>query len=348
MKSMVTIKDVAKAAGVSPSTVSRVVKDHQGISSGTKKRIRKIMDDMGYTPNIAARNLVTNRSFTIGLVIKSAIHEAVLNPFFTEVNFGVSEACRKEGFSTLMTSAKDDENLLDEIKDMINSKQVEGFILLYSKEDDPITKYLTKIEFPYVVIGKDISNSQDAIYVDNDNVYASHMITDYLLDKGYKDIRMITDNDIFAVAKDRIKGFSRALEKRGINPEGRVLKCRNDNDSVKDVLREIFAKGTPDVILTLDGVINSRVTSQLYQEKYKIPEDVATATFNDSPLTELASPPQTTVDIFPDELGREAGKEIISLVKNPRKLKRNITIPTSIIERESTKRRMSDESNSVE
>lgn len=345
---MVTIKDVAKAAGVSPSTVSRVVKDHQGISTDTKKKIRKIMEEMGYSPNIAARNLVTNRSFTIGLIIKSAVHEAVLNPFYTEVNFGVSEACRKEGFSTIMTSANDDENLFDEIKDMINSKQVDGFILLYSKEEDLITKYLTELGFPYVVIGKDISNSQDAIYVDNDNVYASQMITDYLLDKGYSDIMMITDNDIFAVAKDRIKGFSRALEKRGINPEGRVLKCNNDNDSVKSVLKEIFSEGKPDVILTLDGVINARVTSLLYQEKYKIPEDVATATFNDSPLTELASPPQTTVDIFPEELGREAGREIISLVREPKQLKKNIIIPTSIIERQSTMRRIFDESDGME
>lgn len=345
---MVTIKDVAKAAGVSPSTVSRVVKDHQGISVDTKKKIRKIMEEMGYSPNIAARNLVTNRSFTIGLIIKSAVHEAVLNPFYTEVNFGVSEACRKEGFSTIMTSANDDENLFDEIKDMINSKQVDGFILLYSKEEDLITKYLTELGFPYVVIGKDISNSQDAIYVDNDNVYASQMITDYLLDKGYSDIMMITDNDIFAVAKDRIKGFSRALEKRGIDPEGRVLKCNNDNDSVKSVLKEIFSEGKPDVILTLDGVINARVTSLLYQEKYKIPEDVATATFNDSPLTELASPPQTTVDIFPEELGREAGREIISLVREPKQLKKNIIIPTSIIERQSTMRRIFDESDGME
>ena len=345
---MVTIKDVAKAAGVSPSTVSRVVKDHQGIRADTKKRIRKIMDDMGYSPNIAARNLVTNRSFTIGLIIKSAIHETVLNPFFTEVNFGVSEACRKEGFSTLMTSANDDENLFDEIKDMINSRQVDGFILLYSKENDPVAKYLTEIDFPYVVIGKNISNSQDAIYVDNDNVHASHMITDYLLDKGYSDIRMITDNDLFEVARDRIKGFSRALEKRGVSPEGRVLKCRNDVDSVKCVLEKIFSKGKPDVILTLDGVINARIISQLYQEKYRIPEEVATATFNDSPLTELASPPQTTVDIFPGELGREAGKEIIDLVRGPDKLKKNIIIPTEVIERQSTMRRMSDESDGME
>ncbi len=73
---MVTIKDVAKAAGVSPSTVSRVVKDHPGISSDTKRKIRKIMQEMGYTPNVAARNLVTNKSYTIGLIVKSAVQEA--------------------------------------------------------------------------------------------------------------------------------------------------------------------------------------------------------------------------------------------------------------------------------
>ncbi|MCC4723702.1 LacI family DNA-binding transcriptional regulator [Salinicoccus sp. RF5] len=335
---MVTIKDVAKAAGVSPSTVSRVVKDHPGISSDTKRKIRKIMQEMGYTPNVAARNLVTNKSYTIGLIVKSAVHEAVLNPFFTEVNFGVSEACRNEGFSTLMTAAQDDDSLFLEIKDLINSRRVDGFILLYSKEDDPVTNYLTSIGFPFVVIGKDISNIQDAIYVDNDNVYAAHLITDHLLDLGYRNITMITDNDVFAVAKDRIKGFTRALEKRGIEVEGRVVNCSSNEVSIRKTLEELLEKESVDAILTLDGVINALVLSCLYCMKVRIPEDVATATFNDSPMTELAAPPQTTVDIHPQELGREAGREIINLVRNPQRLKRNITVPVSIIERRSTQK----------
>lgn len=335
---MVTIKDIAKAAGVSPSTVSRVVKDHPGISLDTKKKIRKIMQEMGYTPNVAARNLVTNKSYTIGLIVKSAVHEAVLNPFFTEVNFGVSEACRYEGFSTLMTAAQDDDSLFLEIKDLINSRRVDGFILLYSKEDDPVKNYLTNIDFPFVVIGKDISNIQDAIYVDNDNVYAAHLITDHLLDLGYRNITLITDNDVFAVAKDRIKGFTRALEKRGIEAEGRVVNCSSNKVSIRKTLVELLEKESVDAILTLDGVINALVLSCLYCMKVRIPEDVATATFNDSPMTELAAPPQTTVDIHPQELGREAGREIINLVRNPQRLKRNITVPVSIIERRSTQK----------
>lgn len=333
---MVTIKDVAKIAGVSPSTVSRVIKDHDGISSPTKKRVKKIMEEIGYTPNIAARNLVTNQANTIGLVIKSGIHEVNLNPFYSEVNLGVSEACRENGFSTLTTSASNDESLLAEVGELISSRQVDGFILLYSRMDDPIADFLNSAGFPYVVIGKNIFKNCDVAHVDNDNVQAAYAITELLIQKGYSEIVMIVDNDVFAVAKDRIKGFEMAMEAFGLSATGSVVKSGNDGDSIHRMLESLFSKGRPHALLTLDGVLNSQILSHLYQMEVRIPKDVAIATFSDSLLTKLASPPQTTVDIFPQALGREAGKEIIMLIKDPDRPKKNITVPTRIIERQST------------
>ncbi|OZT76409.1 LacI family DNA-binding transcriptional regulator [Salinicoccus roseus] len=335
---MVTIKDVARMAGVSPSTVSRVIKDHDGISSATKKKVRKIMEESGYAPNIAARNLVTNQSNTIGLVIKSGMHEVNLNPFYSEVNLGVSEACKKEGFSTLTTSATDDASLLAEVKELISSRQVDGFILLYSKEGDPIAAFLSAAGFPYVVIGKDIRNDREAIYVDNDNVQGAVSITELLIGKGYSKITMIVDNDVFAVARDRIRGFEMAMHEAGLSAMGRVVKCGDDPRSISDMLKSLFEDGGPEALLTLDGVLNARIISHLYQMKIRIPADVATATFSDSLLTKFAAPPQTVVDIFPEELGKEAGNEIITLIRDEDKLKRIITVPTRIIERRSTQK----------
>ena len=94
--------------------------------------------------------------------------------------------------------------------------------------------------------------------------------------------------------------------------------------------------------MTMDGLFNSKVLSTLYKMDIKVPEDVATATFNDSPMTAFASPPQTTVDIFPRDLGREAGRKILDLINDPECLKINITIPTKIIERKSTRRTIDD------
>ncbi|GAB3067532.1 LacI family DNA-binding transcriptional regulator [Salinicoccus sesuvii] len=333
---MVTIKDVAKLAGVSPSTVSRVIKDHEGISTPTKKRVKKIMEEIGYTPNITARNLVTNRANTIGLVIKSGVHEVNLNPFYSEVNLGVSKACRENGFSTLTTSASNDDSLLTEVKELIGSKQVDGFILLYSRMDDPIAHFLNTEGFPYVVIGKNIFGNNDITHVDNDNVQSAYAITELLIRKGYSEIVMVVDNDVFAVAKDRIKGFEVAMETFGLSERGRVVKCEDEGESIRHMLESLFRNGRPQALLTLDGVLNSRILSYLYQLEIRIPSDVATATFSDSLLTKLASPPQTTVDIFPQTLGREAGEEIIMLIKDPNRSKKNITVPTRIIERQST------------
>lgn len=339
---MVTIKDIARKAGVSPSTVSRVVKDHSGISLVTKEKIRKIMDEMNYKPNVAARNLVTNKSYTIGLVIKSTVHEYELNPFITEVTLGVSESCRDRGFSTLSTSMQDDDDLITEVQDLINSRQVDGFILLYSKEDDAVTNYLRRINFPFVVIGKDLMNMNDSIYIDNDNEQASYALTKHLLGQGFRDIRIINDSDVFAVAKDRISGFIKALEESSINLTDKVIDISEGETTLEGTLRQLIENERPHLLMTMDGLFNSKVLSTLYKMDIKVPEDVATATFNDSPMTAFASPPQTTVDIFPRDLGREAGRKILDLINDPECLKINITIPTKIIERKSTRRTIDD------
>ncbi|MFB9860550.1 LacI family DNA-binding transcriptional regulator [Salinicoccus siamensis] len=335
---MATIKDVAKIAGVSPSTVSRVIKDHKGISRETKKRVRKIMEEIGYTPNIAARNLVTNQSNTIGLILKSGVYEVNLNPFYSEVSLGVSDTCRDKGFSTLTTVEDNDMRLLEEVRELVNSRQVDGFILLYSKERDAIMDYLMTINFPFVVIGKDVMNSGDAIHVDNDNVQAAKEMTELLIDEGYEDIVMVVDNEVFAVSQDRIAGFEQAMAANGLSSKCKVVQCDKDESSIERMLVDLFDHTPPQALLTLDGVLNARIISRLYQMQIRIPEDVATATFSESPLTKFAAPPQTVVDIYPKELGKEASNEVIMLIKDDNRLKRNITVPTRIIERQSTKK----------
>lgn len=335
---MATIKDVAKIAGVSPSTVSRVIKDHRGISRETKKKVRKIMEEIGYTPNIAARNLVTNQSNTIGLILKSGVYEVNLNPFYSEVSLGVSDTCRDKGFSTLTTVEDNDMRLLEEVRELVNSRQVDGFILLYSKERDAIMDYLMTINFPFVVIGKDLMNSGDAIHVDNDNVQAAKEMTELLIAEGYEDIVMVVDNDVFAVSRDRIAGFEQAMASNGLSSKCKVVQCDKDESSIERMLVDLFDHTPPQALLTLDGVLNARIISRLYQMQIRIPEDVATATFSESPLTKFAAPPQTVVDIYPKELGKEASNEVIMLIKDDNRLKRNITVPTRIIERQSTKK----------
>lgn len=335
---MVTIKDIAKRAGVAPSTVSRVIQDHKAISTATKERIRKIMEEMDYRPNLSARNLVLNSTHTIGLVLKSESHDAYENPFNNAVYNGVIEACRIDGYSIISTTKNTEREILSEIQSLIRLNQVDGFIVMFSKKSNKVTDYLESIDFPFVVLGKDIKQNNDAIYIDNDNVLAAKTLTSLMLDKGITEIRVVNDDEDFSVAKDRMKGFNLALAERGLSSQNRVIQVGTEIENIVDVLSKEFEHGRPEGIITFDGYLHAKVLAALYALNIRVPDDILTATFNDSPLTRFASPPQTTVDIHAIDLGREAGKALIDLIHNPSKIKCNITLPIQVIERISTRK----------
>lgn len=332
---MVTIKDVAKEANVAPSTVSRVISGHKSISEKTSKKVKAVMKQLGYQPNIAARTLVTQKSKTIGLILKSASKEMTQNPFFTDVLMGISIACKQREYSTIMTTSVEQADLLVEVENLIKSKSIDGFIMLYSKENDPVTQLLKKYQFPFVVVGKQLGE-REIIHIDNDNVEASQMITEFMIDKGHEHLAFIAEPDSYAVALDRVEGFKKACDKHGIS-QYEIYHANPNRDEILAIIKEMKESATfPTAIITSDSMININLLSALYELNIRVPDEVMTATFNDSFINTFASPPQTVVNIYPEHLGEEAGIALIKLIENPNILRKNTIIPTDIIERKST------------
>ncbi|HDJ5826029.1 TPA: LacI family DNA-binding transcriptional regulator, partial [Staphylococcus aureus] len=171
---MVTIKDVALKAGVSPSTVSRVIKGNQRISEATISKVKKVMEELNYFPNTAARTVITNQTYKIGLVLKGSEEPIRLNPFYINVLLGISETCNQHGYGTQTTVSNNMNDLMDEVYKMIKQRMVDAFILLYSKENDPIKQMLIDESMPFIVIGKPTSDiDHQFTHIDNDNILAS-------------------------------------------------------------------------------------------------------------------------------------------------------------------------------
>ncbi|WP_323704144.1 LacI family DNA-binding transcriptional regulator [Mammaliicoccus sp. Dog046] len=333
---MVTIKDVAREANVAPSTVSRVISGHKSISEKTSKKVKAVMKQLGYQPNIAARTLVTQKAKTIGLILKSSSKEMTQNPFFTDVLMGISIACKEREYSTIMTTSIEQDDLIEEVENLIKSKSIDGFIMLYSKEQDPIAHLLKTYNVPFVVIGKQLQD-RDIIHIDNDNIDASFEITEYMINKGHAHLAFIAEPDDYAVALDRISGFKQACEKNNIQ-NYEIYHANPDRDELLEIITSMKKRNAfPSAIITSDSMININLLSALYALNIRIPDEVMTATFNDSFINTYASPPQTVVNIYPDHLGEEAGIALIKLIENPNILRKNTIVPTEIIERESTK-----------
>lgn len=330
---MVTIKDVAKKADVSPSTVSRVLSDSSAISKKTKKKVRKVMEEVGYTPNLSARYLATKQTKTILLVLKTASVEMRQNPFFTDVLISVSEVCKDKGYSTIMTTSIDEHALFTEVKNYIDSRIIDGIILLYSKQDK-VTQYIKEKSFPFIVVGKSLNDNYPVMYVDNDNVLASEQITQYMIGLGHKSLLFISEQGDYEVSKDRVRGFKKTCEIYDINYG--VVEGTLDRVTAKKII------DTNDIssysgIITSDSMMNLVILSVLYDKDISVPNDIQTATFNDSFLSETACPSQTVVNIFPESLGKMAATNLIELLEDKKYPLYNVVIPTKIIERNSTK-----------
>ncbi|RIP34269.1 LacI family DNA-binding transcriptional regulator [Staphylococcus gallinarum] len=330
---MSTIKDVAALANVSPSTVSRVIKKNPRISKETTQKVLDCMKQLNYVPNQAARSLVTKRSKTIGIIQKSGGNSIKQNPFLLDVLTGIHRYSESHAYLTIVTTSTSDQELMIEVQRLIQSQYIEVFILLYSKENDEIEQLLIDNQSPYVIVGKPLSKNT-TLFVDNDNIVAATDLTNYLINKGHENILLLTEQSDYEVYRDRIKGYRQAMSQHQLTPQITTLAL--DRTNIKANLLELIRGREISAIITTDTMLNMMVISVLYELNIRIPEDIKTATFNDSFLNAFASPPQTAVDVFPEQLGRTAVRLLTNkLEQNDLYHCQNI-ISTRIVERDST------------
>ena len=330
---MPTIKDVAALANVSPSTVSRVIKGNSRISNSTAERVRDCMKQLNYYPNQMARTLVTKRSKTIGIIQKSGDNSIKQNPFLLDILTGIHRYSEKHSYLTVVTTSTTDEELKREVERSIQSQYIEGFILLYSRAHDAVEQLLIDNQCPYVIIGKPLSN-HGSLFVDNDNIGAAIDLTNYLINKNHEKIIFLTEYSDYEVFKDRVKGYLQAMQQHLLVPQ--IQSIPLNRKEIKNCLIELLKSDNVTAIITSDTMLNMMVISALYELKISIPEKIKTATFNDSFLNAYASPPQTAVDVYPDQLGRMAVHLLTNHIEGNNDYSCEHIIPTRIIERSST------------
>jgi DNA-binding LacI/PurR family transcriptional regulator len=333
----VTIKDVAREANVAPSTVSRVISDSPRISEQTKRKVRKVMDELGYHINYNARVLVSQSTQTIGIVTKVSSDHSFDNPFFSQMLRGISDACHEEDYSIYLTTGNTEEAIYNEVVKMVQGKRVDGVIVLYSREDDKVVPYLRDCQFPFVMIGKPVSQTSETMFVDNDNIQASKEATEYLMNLGHERIGFIGGNSHFEVARDRLEGFRQALANGELAEDEKIVKniqsAFADADQVVD---ELLSDPDPPTGLVITDDYNAlTVMRSLIAKGLKLPEDMSIIGFNNTMIARLSNPALTTVDTQSFQLGHESARHLIELLNRPEMIKKSVIIPTVIIERDS-------------
>lgn len=331
----VTIKDVAKRANVAPSTVSRVIADSPRISEKTKQKVRQAMKELGYHPNFIARSLASQATQVIGIVMPSAAELALQNPFFPEVIRGISKAAHEKKYALQMSTGEEDDEIYEEVIDMLQGRRVDGVILLYSRIDDKLMKYLQKNKFPFVVIGKPHQKEEQITHVDNDNYRAAKEAAQHLIELGHERIAFVGGNKQYLVTVDRLSGYEAALKEAGLPyREDYIMHEEFLQEGGQEAMKELLSLADPPTALVVaDDLMALGVLKTLDEMNLRVPDDISIVSFNNTLLAEMSRPPLTSVDIHIFQLGYEATKSLIEKIANPNEPVKRIIIPHRIVKR---------------
>ncbi|KAJ50266.1 DNA-binding LacI/PurR family transcriptional regulator [Clostridium tetanomorphum] len=329
----VTIKDVAREAKVSPSTVSRVLSNNPRISDETKQKVYKVIEKLKYKPNAIARGLVNNKTRILGVVLPEEAENLLSNPFFIQAMKGISSSAEKREYYVTYAFSSNKESERKHIRDLTSSGLIEGMLILRPKENDENIKYLKDIDFPFVIMGR-LKDIEGVLWVDNDNFKAMYNIVNKLIDKGHTKIALIGANRELNVCKDREKGYKVALEMNGISfnkklvSYGEEFKEKEGYVQIKKVLENI----EPTAVVAMDDLLAIGVMKAL---KEKNLNNISIVGFNNIPLCEFQKPALASVDINGVELGYYATKLLIDNIEAVENSREHYIIETTFVQRES-------------
>ena len=333
---MATIKDVAKKAGDSPSTVSRTLKDNSAISEETKIKVRAAMEELGYVPNSAAQMLATGLTHSLGVVLPPLTdRENISQPFYMEILAAINEEASCNSQVVSIATGATLEELVKQVELMHRQKRADGFIILYSETKDPVKDYLLKENAPFVVVGAAVDNNDKVTYIDNDNKELGQEAVNYLRTKGHQKIGFVTDDLFGQVGQERYQGYIEATKEFNLETYPELV----FSSKVIDSLKENLKSNQLTALIVKDDLIALRFIQWLNNQGIRVPEDYAIISFNNSTFSEIMHPFLTTYDINIKELGKESVLRLLDLLKNPKTKAQKITIPFKLIERESVSMR---------
>lgn len=330
----VTIKDVAELAGVSPSTVSRVIHNNPKISEETTQVVNAAMEKLKYHPNAVARSLANSSTKTIGLVLPNSSDDLFTRPFFIEAMRGISIYAQGHNYNLMYCFSSSEEEEVKFIRNYINSGWVDGIVLFTARKEDKCISYLVKRDFPFVVIGQP-ENGDDILWVDNDNVQSMYNVTSYLVEKGFRNIALITGPRQFAVTQNRKEGYLQALAARKLEPDPRLIALGDSfsEETGYRCMNEIFNSGVlVEAVASADDYLAFGAMQAMDERGIHLP----IVGFNNSPRSTYVSPTLSSVDINPVTLGKNAVQLLIKYLQNKVIPFKNVIVGTRLIEREST------------
>lgn len=339
-KTMTTIKEIAKLAGVSRSTVSRVINNDPNVSEKTRVKVQSIIDRVGYQPNPVARSLISGRAHVLGLVIPMTYSSLYTDPFFSLLAQGISSTCTANNYTLMLWLIEPDYEKRAN-NNILNNRLIDGIIVASNVINDPLIDGLIERKVPMIQIGR--NKRQEVSSVDADNIHGAAMAVRYLVNSGCRKLATVTGHmDLFS-SRDRLTGFKRGLEEKNLPiQEERIAFGDFTEEGGYLQTKSLLSNTDFDGMFVASDMMSFGAMRAIQEAGLRIPEDVALVSFDDIPAAARHRPALTTIRQPIHQMGAIAAQTLIDQLDNDdTATPRRIILPTELVLRETTIQRES-------
>lgn len=331
---MATIKDVARLAGVSTTTVSHVINKTRFVAETTQERVQAAVKELNYAPSAVARSLKCNTTRTIGMLVTQST-----NLFFSEVIDGVESYCYRQGYTLILCNTGGIyEKQRDYIR-MLAEKRVDGMLVMCSDLTEELREMLDQHkDIPKVVMDWGPESSQADKIIDNSEE-GGYLATKFLMDNGHTDIACLSGQIEKAACQERIRGYKRALSEKDIKVnDDWILEGNFECDTAVLAADKIAVMDKkPTAVFCFNDTMALGLISRLQQKDIQVPEDMSVIGYDNIELAEYFSPPLTTIHQPKRRVGKNAFEILLERIKDKKHEKRVFEMQPEIVVRNTVK-----------
>jgi len=330
---MVSIKDVAEAAGVSTATVSRVLSNGLHVRPEVRERVMATVERLGYRPNLVARSLRSQQSSTIGLIVSD-----ISNPFFTAISRAVEDTAYEQGFSVLLCNTDENPEKEAIYLNLMHDTAVAGAIMSPTRQT--IANFAdSNLTFPIVVVDRSISNGDvDAVLLDN--VDAAYRLITHLIEQGYRRIGALCSE--MGTGLERQVGYEKALRAHGLAPKSEYMKYVQPKAEAgyTATLKMLDLAEPPDSLFAVNSLIAEGALQAIRERNLTIADDIALVIFDETTWSSLVQPSLTLIAQPTYEIGKTAAELLMQRIADPDRPTRQVILKGQLLVRGSSAPRL--------
>ncbi|PIF24033.1 transcriptional regulator, LacI family [Candidatus Pantoea floridensis] len=324
------MKDVARLAGVSTSTVSHVINNNRFVSEQVREKVDQAIRELNYAPSALARSLKIKQTRTIGMLLTASS-----NPFYSEVVRGVENSCYERGYSLILCNTEGDEERMNRSLETLMQKRVDGLLMMCTETHLPSAEILNRYpSVPMVMMDWAPFEGRGDIIQDN-ALLGGELATQHLIDRGYTRIACIAGPQDKTPARLRLEGFHKAMVNSGLLvPPGYVVDGDFEFQGGFNAMNQLLTLDSlPEAVFTSNDAMAVGVYHALFQAGLRVPQDIAVMGYDNIELARYLTPPLSTVHQPKDELGELAIDTLIHRMSDPDASQQTLVLTPELVER---------------